>query len=90
MTTIWKYALDPSHPVITTPRHSKVLTAAAQGDDICVWVMVESENPADEQHHFDVFGTGHRIPEGVRVFIGTAFLGPLVFHVFERNPVIDI
>jgi hypothetical protein len=85
MKTIWKYQLAPARPQITTPRNSQVITAAAQGDEICVWATVDTERPHDEIHRFSIFGTGHPIPDGQRIFRGTAFLGPLVFHVFERT-----
>ena len=85
MNTIWKYELNPVLKDIQVPRNAKVLTAAAQGDNICVWVELNPDEPADDVRRFEVFGTGHVIPKGERRYVGTAFLGILVFHVYELN-----
>lgn len=85
MNTIWKYELHPVLKDIGMPRNAKVLTAAAQGNKICVWAEVDPDEPVDEVRHFEVFGTGHVIPKGERLYIGTAFLGAMVFHVYELN-----
>lgn len=85
MNTIWKFTLTP-HGFVEMPAGAKVLTTAAQGDDICIWAEVDS-GAEKETRHFEVYGTGHEMKQDMgidRRYVGTAFLGPLVFHVYER------
>lgn len=85
MKTIWKYEL-PAEAVSTVdlPEGGKVLSAGNQGDSIMVWALVDPSRPALPRR-FRVFGTGRSATasEGLR-FIGTVFMGALVFHVFEE------
>lgn len=62
-----------------------ILSAASQGESICVWAEVDLTTTEKTEEHFDVFGTGHDVPPGNRKFIGTVFLigGQLVFHVYH-------
>ena len=86
MNTIWKYELGIDEK-ITTPRGAVLLTVAAQGTGIFAWFEVETDNPVDDDHVFEVFGTGHEIPADPvpRRYVGTVFLRALVFHVYEAN-----
>lgn len=86
--TIWKYVLIPEQLTVSIPEGATILTAREQGDDICIWAEVYTENPL-ETRTFEIFGTGHDIPVGImidRKYIGTAVLlgGRYVFHVYER------
>jgi hypothetical protein len=85
MKTIWKYALHPytSHMM---PVGAKLLSVHAQGSEICLWALVDTE-AALEERKFVVVGTGHKVPENAGQFIGTALLclGVLVLHVFEEK-----
>lgn len=87
--TIWKYVLSPGMPV-RMPRGATVLHAAGQGDDLCVWALVDPQAPTEERR-FDVYGTGHPCPapEALGRYVGTAHLndGALVFHVFEYRSI---
>lgn len=84
---IWKYTLSPGMAV-QMPRGARVLHAAGQGDELCVWALCDIEEPP-EARYFDVYGTGHPCPSPERLgsYVGTAHLdgGALVFHVFERT-----
>jgi len=90
---VWKFELKPESgtPVVKTfmPPGSVILTAAAQGDSICVWAEVDLAKTDDaDEVFFEVFGTGHDMHCDMgtdRRYIGTAFLsgGKLVFHVYH-------
>lgn len=82
--TNWKFTLQPECKV-EMPEGAQLLTVREQGDDICLWALVDSDAPMVARR-FVGFGTGHQIPEDQALsFIGTAMLqgGNLVFHIFE-------
>lgn len=82
MKTVWKYQLSHKSTV-ALPGHAKVLSCGVQGEDIFIWAEVETEN-TPEDRAFVVVGTGHQIDRTKRLtFIGTVFVGPFVFHVYE-------
>lgn len=87
MISIWKFKLEPAETQeVTMPFGAVVLSAQCQGDDICLWVQLDTTNASSpERRIIEVFGTGEAIPyEGERKFIGTVLDGALVWHVFER------
>lgn len=60
---IWKWELavtDEQH--ILMPRDPEILAVAFQGEQLCVWAMVEPENNR-KPYTFRIFGTGNRLPE---------------------------
>lgn len=86
MTTIWKFPIQLAARVaVPMPMGAKVLTAAGQGRDICIWAEVEPTRDR-EARLFAVYGTGHQMPDDPGTYIGTAMLagGHLVFHVYEE------
>lgn len=82
--TIWKFILTPGEPIMMP--EGKVLSAHAQGTDICIWAYVLPDTPLREVH-FNVFPTGARVPDMPGEFISTVLLhgGQLVFHVFKAG-----
>lgn len=87
---IWKYRLAPGEVItnLQVPADTEVLSAAAQGADICVWakVPVGNINIRTRLAKIVVVPTGHAfLDQGMR-FLGTTLLleGGLVFHVFEE------
>lgn len=90
---IWKFPLEPvpGRAIIETfmPPGAVLLTAAAQGGEICVWAEVDLEYADDaEEVVFEVYGTGDNMQEeneAKRRYLGTAFLydGAVVFHVYH-------
>jgi hypothetical protein len=90
---IWKYTLlaqDVS--TIKMPDGARILSTQNQGDDICVWAMVDvsDEGCTMVDRTFKVYGTGQPIDNGDSLtFLGTVMMcsQTLVFHVFEvRKP----
>ncbi|HOH62242.1 MAG TPA: hypothetical protein PK698_07230 [Bacilli bacterium] len=81
---------------ITMPKNAEILSVQVQQGGPVMWAIV---NPEEEkvERHFEMFGTGHQIPEdGInRKYISTIqvtpniVLPPLCFHVFERFERID-
>jgi len=89
--TIYKYRLDANRLVVDMPDGAIIRSAAAQGDEICVWAEVDPEK-VPVRRYFEVFGTGHEIVTGMgvsREFIDTVHMPQLglVFHVYERTGV---
>ncbi len=83
--TIWKLPLKAADvQEIKIPDGALILTAREQGGDICVWFRCDPSRPA-KPRTIAVCGTGHPAPSAEEArYIGTAFLGAFVFHVFER------
>lgn len=91
MRTIFKYILKPKEVgaechKIQTYKGYEILSVGIQGDDICVWIEVETSN-APINKTFEVFGTGHIMQPlrtfNEREFIGTVFMSSLVFHIYH-------
>lgn len=88
MKSVYKYEIDPSNPCIELPAAAKILSAGVQGEHIFIWALVDIEFNAVIKHEFSVVGTGHSLSPTFcdeHVFLNTVFMGPLVFHVFERT-----
>jgi hypothetical protein len=85
MKFIYKYpTLQPTVETILTLRGS-VLSAGVQGQDIVVWAVYDEAAP-ERRVRVNVIGTGHPFARVLETrFIGTVFLGPLVFHVFATE-----
>lgn len=83
---VWKYILDPINPVVSVPKGTEILHIDSQNNDLCIWALVDIDEPDDCKRSFLVVGTGHSMPSCELKFIGTALLhnGSLVLHVFEE------
>jgi hypothetical protein len=82
MRTIYKYLipLDDLTIVHAMPTGAIIRCVAWQRCP-CLWIEVQTDAP-QVGRKFRVFGTGHTIPDGW-VYIGTAFDGGFVWHVYE-------
>lgn len=87
-TTIWKYTIDPKTTVTPMKAGAIILYAREQGNDVCVWAIVNPETE-DEPRRIKVYGTGWGIDtvSVSRRYLGSAHLegGALIFHVFEET-----
>ena len=84
MNKIYKYILQED-TTLELPIHATVLTVAAQDDDICIWISVNTAASISMvKRNFKTVPTGDLTPED-GMYIGTSFLyeGRLVFHTFE-------
>jgi hypothetical protein len=85
MKVVYKYAVSPHNgKAVELPRPAKIVKVGMQGDTLMLWAEhgVPDANTSHVTRHFDVFGTGHPIPEDA-VHVGTFFDGPFVWHVYE-------
>jgi hypothetical protein len=80
MRTIWKYEIFPE-TVLGIPKDGKFLAVQRQGDRVCAWFEVESENEK-QMRKFHIVATGHKVA-GTK-YLGTFQFPPLVFHVYEE------
>lgn len=85
MKSIWKFEVKPDGSSAELPAGAIVRTVAAQSDGIFLWAEVDPAAET-EKRVFRAYGTGWTIPDDPGVFIGTAFLEALVFHVYEIRP----
>jgi hypothetical protein len=84
MKSIYKYQLTPGYETVLTLR-GRVLSAGVQGDDIMVWAVHDDDAP-ERRVRVHVMGTGHPFVDAPESsFVGTVFLGGLVFHVFATD-----
>ena len=87
MSTIWKYPLEiTDRQALSLPVGADILSVGNQNGTLMLWALVDPNNGVSARK-IHIFGTGHQIgayPGKLR-FIGTAFTGSLVWHVFEET-----
>jgi len=69
------------------PAGAQILSAKNQHGELCLWVLVNENEPSMTQRHIEIIGTGNPIPQDMgidRKFIDTVVINPFVWHVFER------
>ena len=85
MNTIYKFELEQtSKQKKLIPNGFRILHTAEQDGVICIWAMVDNSIPM-EAVSFEIYGTGHDIPENAnRRYVGTVLMQStgLVWHVF--------
>ena len=82
---IWKFSLQiAAKQSLLMPQGATILSVANQRDTLCLWAVVDPK-ATPVRREFDVFGTGHTMPELIGVFVGTVLIGSFVWHVFERR-----
>jgi len=80
--TIWKYKLDiVDEQFIEMHQYSKLLSVAMQGNELCLWAVVEPERDMGTVQ-IRIFGTGNPVYFGSLPFLGTVQEGRFVWHVF--------
>jgi hypothetical protein len=86
--TIHKYTLQDV-TFLTLQPGAELLHVHEQNGGIRLWVLVDPELPRTVLHQFDVYGTGHVMPNNPGKYIGSVHLQNirLVFHVFESTEV---
>jgi hypothetical protein len=86
MKQIYKYAAKIEERfTLELPEGAEILTAQEQGENPCIWALVDTESPKVKRT-FAVYGTGTTgIPDDPGDYIGTFQLcrGTFVFHLFE-------
>ena len=87
MRTIHKYEIPVAGGEVIMPSGAKILSVGAQGGSLFLWAEVDTERYTQPKC-IEVFGTGDEIPYNRKIsreFIGTAFMGPFVWHVYEAD-----
>ena len=84
MKTIYKYKIDLTNPDLEMPIGAKILTVREQSGQLCLWAEIDTEAKT-ELVGFKVFGTGHKMTDSDKEFVGTAFFntGEFAFHVYK-------
>lgn len=95
MRTIWKWPLrlmswNELAIDVDMPAGAELVTVAVQHNTICIWALVDPEQPA-ERRRFKIVGTGHQELEPNDRYIGTVMTQEtvmtqdqtFVWHVFE-------
>ena len=86
---IYKYALRiTDEQALMLPRGAVPLATDMQRDVLCLWVMVDTEQPAVMRRVF-VAGTGNPLPDEIVAtrYVGSTQDGPFVWHVFVGEEV---
>lgn len=84
MHTIWKYELAIiDEQTIEMPAGAVILTVQVQDGKLCLWAKVNTVHLVKTKRKIAVVGTGNSF-DGIGAYIGTAQLGPGVWHVFEK------
>ena len=80
---IWKYPFEITDLFdLLLPLGARVLSVGMQGEQPCLWAMVEPSN-TPEARSFAVVGTGHPLPSGTATYLDTFQQPPFVWHLFE-------
>lgn len=82
MKTVYKYILSRSGEMLL-PKNSKVLTVGMQDTNFCIWVEIDKDETLQEHRTFAVYGTGWEMEDREHCYIGTAFEGNYVWHIYE-------
>lgn len=89
MKKIYKYPLEVTDTqFIELPLGAEILTAQMQGNQLCLWAMVNSSPDAIKKNRcIEIIGTGYPVPTGDLKYISTFQIagGGLIFHVFENT-----
>lgn len=95
MRTVWKYSISMYREDVGTffiPKGARLVHVAPevlnpgslQEQAVSLWFEVDPDSDK-EPRVFEIFGTGHDIPEAAGTYRGTAVVPPLVVHVYERT-----
>lgn len=83
---IWKFPFEVTDrlEVLFMPEGAEILSIQIQNSKVCIWAVCDERAPKVERR-FHIYGTGHSLPENLRVsdHIGTIQVAGFVWHVFE-------
>ena len=85
---VYKFEIEiTDEQTVELPFNAEILTIQMQRDKCCLWALVDPRNELEERT-ICIYGTGHPIPDGVRLKHISTFriihLG-LIFHAFEKK-----
>lgn len=81
---VWKYELQPGVNTLSLPRGAQLLHIGVQPPErVMLWVRVDALATQHETRWVTAVATGDPFDDPAPLFVGTAHIGPLVFHIFE-------
>lgn len=81
---IWKYALTAPHSTVVVQEPGIVRHVAGQHGNPTLWVEVDPDDPRGGRlRSFEVVATGQSFRLDDPMYLGTALLDGLVWHVYE-------
>ena len=81
MKVIYKYQVEVGYNALNLPKDSVVVHFGNQDNKLCVWVLLDEDNPL-ELYEVHIVGTGWlRVQEDWK-FLGTVQQGSFVWHAF--------
>lgn len=84
MKSIWKFTLNNARTIIDAPIE-RFLTVDRQGDNICVWAVVDKDKEC-KSYTIEIIGTGWELQDiDSSKYIGTLQEDGLVWHFFWDN-----
>lgn len=86
-TEIWKFPIKFGLQKISIPEHSRLLSVAAQDDQLMLWAVVVPSNQKTQREIY-VAMTGQSCDDELRgPFLGTVLFdrGEFVLHVFDHG-----
>jgi hypothetical protein len=81
---IFKYGLEPGPQRVILPSIANLLHVGAQEGRLFMWAQVQSD-AIQLERRIHVYGTGHAMGEAPGAYVGTAIVGPYVWHVFDEG-----
>lgn len=86
MKSIFKFELAEYGNNVLTAQPGVVRHVGERHGILTVWIEVDRSVRGLHQYHFDIFGTGHDIPDTYEgQYIGTVQMSTgLVWHIYER------
>jgi hypothetical protein len=84
MNVILKYPLEPGPQRVQMPRYARLLHVGEKAGQLVLWAWVHTDEPPLERR-IRVHGTGHPLGVYPGIYVGTAIVGPYVWHVFDEG-----
>jgi len=89
MHRIYKYPvmITDEQLIKNVPSNYKIMKAAFQGDQLCLWIMINTDDYLTTDICLHIYGTGHDIPDDISnlTYIDSVQSLSFVWHVFEKN-----
>ena len=82
MRKVYKYVAGGGAQQI--PGLRKILCCGMQHGLAMVWVEVDPDETRYDLVTFSIYGTGHPIDDAQAIYVGTAFDGSFVWHVYAH------
>lgn len=83
MKTVHKIGLSEIGPsLVRLPDDYRIVHVGEQGGQVMMWVELDPTAVLVPVRRFQIFGTGHSIPDHAE-YVGTTQVGPFVWHVYQ-------